>query len=319
MSQFSKTWFGTLKSKFENNEDLSNLKFRVFAVCESKTRSLSRTKDKQPVVSVTFRGAPGDVLMATGWKLMAGATLHGIAPLLEHVEVGKLYDIYMSSETFYNLSLASQYELSRNIADISGVVQTLEAIVEVTKDLPHSFIKEWGLPSTWFNNRQVLTIDSDSEDEDYVTPPPPPPKRRKGKGKAKLALPFPDGAGASCAGASEAPTGDVGDPIPEEVPGVLASGGMNSQASAIAPIAGDQQHEEAPIGAGNVVMAETGAGAGAIGAGAVETAREFRIEATEAPTRAVAMDELPGVVKPDESAGGVAVKKPKKGPKAKQN
>ena len=197
MSQFTKTWFGTLKNKFENNEDLSNDRFRVFAVCESKSKSLSRTKEKQPVVSVTFRDAPGNLLMATGWKLLAGATLQDTAPLLEHVEVGKLYDIYLSSETFYNLSLASQYELSRNIADISGAVQTLEAIVEVTKDLPQSFIKEWGLPSTWFNNRQVLNIESDSENEDYVTPPPPPPKRRRAKdnANAKCALPFAQGAG----------------------------------------------------------------------------------------------------------------------------
>ncbi|KAK3248740.1 hypothetical protein CYMTET_41805 [Cymbomonas tetramitiformis] len=317
MSQFSKTWFGTLKTRFENDEDLSSLKFRVFAICESKSRSLSRTKDKQPVVSVTFRDAPGDVLMATGWRLMAGATLQDVAPLLEHVEVGKLYDIYMSSETFYNLSLASSYELSRNIADISGAVQTLEAIVEVTKDLPHAFIKEWGLPSTWISNRQVLTIDNDSEDEDYVTPPPPPPKRRKGKGKAKIALPFPDGTGASCAGASEAPTGaapmyltmvappvgDVGDPIPEEVPAGAGDIAPTSQAPNVALTVAPTEDVAMAVGAG-----ETGAGVGAVDAGAVD--------AVDADADAVATG---AIVNMEAAPGAVTAAKKGKKPKAKQN
>ncbi|KAK3253960.1 hypothetical protein CYMTET_36810 [Cymbomonas tetramitiformis] len=57
------------------------------------------------------------------------------------------------------------------MVDIStGAVQTLEAIVEVTKAVPESFIKECGERATWFSNHQVLTIASHSEDEDCVTP-----------------------------------------------------------------------------------------------------------------------------------------------------
>ncbi|KAK3281026.1 hypothetical protein CYMTET_11158 [Cymbomonas tetramitiformis] len=108
----------------------------------------------------------------------------------------------------------NQFELGRNLGDISGAVQTLEAIVEVTKSLPTAFIQEYGQPPNWFSNRQVIAIASDSEDENYITPPPPPPPSKKRRNNtAKCALPFDSpGAsevapGASTAGAAEVPPG----------------------------------------------------------------------------------------------------------------
>ncbi|KAK3235160.1 hypothetical protein CYMTET_54624 [Cymbomonas tetramitiformis] len=247
------------------------------AYLESKGKALSRTKEKKPVVTLIFRDACGHILICSGWKALAGSTRDDLSPLMDHVNVGKIYDIYFSVETFYNLGVCNDYALTRNLGDISGVVQTLDAIVEVTKALPPAFIEEYGQPPNWFQNRQGLTIDSDSEDENYIAPPPPPAKRRKNKDKKPKALDFgvwpvedlgtsevPPGA--STANAAEVPPDVTLEPPPigEQVPSTE----------------GDQS--EAPIGASNVAMPETGAGA-------------------------------------DESPGAVAVKKPKTQTKTKRH
>ncbi len=102
--KFEKTWFATIKARSENGEDLTQDHLRVMAYLESKVKALSRTKEKKPVVTLIFRDALGNILICTGWRALAGSTRDDPSPLMDHVEVGKIYDIYFSVETFYNLT-----------------------------------------------------------------------------------------------------------------------------------------------------------------------------------------------------------------------
>ena len=104
--KFEKTWFATIKARSENGEDLTQDHLRVMAYLESKVKALSSTKEKKPVVTLIFRDALGNILICTGWRALAGSTRDDPSPLMDHVEVGKIYDSYFSVETFYNLNLS---------------------------------------------------------------------------------------------------------------------------------------------------------------------------------------------------------------------